>query len=86
MFRTLVLVAALSFPTVAAVAQNTKGTGAESQTSTTTNPAGSVGLTTPRDNKPRAGVAPSTDQRRMDSTKEARDAYEKQGKSGASLR
>lgn len=84
--RHLLFSAAFAMVAFGAAAQNTKGTGAESQTSTTTNPQGTVMLPTPSDGRQHAAPATSADHRRMETTKSAQDAYEKQGKSGASLR
>jgi hypothetical protein len=46
--KPLLLAAALGMLAGGALAQNTKGTGAETRTTTTTNPGASVGLPTPR--------------------------------------
>jgi hypothetical protein len=49
MMKPLLLAAALGILAGSALAQNTKGTGAETRTTTTTNPEASVGLPTPSD-------------------------------------
>jgi hypothetical protein len=68
-----------------ALAQNTKGTGAETRTTTTTNPEASVGLPTPSDEGSHATRPSGTDRPNMKATKSAQDQYEKEGKSGAFL-
>ena len=68
------------------MAQNTKGTGAETRTTTTTNPGASVGQSTPSDPRSRATEPSGTNRPNMKATESARDQYEKEGKSGASLK
>jgi hypothetical protein len=78
--KPLLLTAALGILAGSALAQNTKGTGAETRTTTTTNPEASMALPTP-------SARPSgTDRPNMKATKSAQDQYEKEGKSGASLK
>jgi len=84
--KPLILAAALSLMAAGAFAQNTKGTGAETPTSTHTNPMGTVGQTTPSDGRSHADSKAGKNDRAMDATRQAQDDYEKKGKSGASLR
>jgi hypothetical protein len=83
--KPLLLTAALGILAGSAFAQNTKGTGAETRTTTTTNPEASVGLT-PSDDGSHATRPSGTDRPNMKATKSAQDQYEKEGKSGASLK
>ena len=84
--KSLLLGAALAMLAGGAIAQNTKGTGAESPTTTTTNPGASVGVPTPSDGRSHATEPSGTDRPNMEATKSARDQYEKEGKNGASLK
>lgn len=84
--KPLLIAAVLGLLAGGAFAQNAKGTGAESQTSTTTNPGGTVKLSTPSDGRQHADEASGTNHSNMSATKSAQEAYEKKGKSGASLR
>jgi len=85
--KPLLLAAAIGMLAGGALAQNTKGTGAETRTTTTTNPGASVGLPTPSDGRSHAATEPSgTNGSNVKATKSAQDQYEKEGKSGASLK
>jgi hypothetical protein len=85
--KPLLLAAALGTIVGGALAQNNKGTGAETRTTTTTNPSASVGLSTPSDDGRSHATEPSgTNRPNMKATQSARDQYEKEGKSGASLK
>jgi hypothetical protein len=84
--KPLLLAAAFGMLAVVAHAQNTKGTGAETPTTTTTNPNASVGLPTPSDGRSHATQAAGTNRPNMKATKSAQEQYEKEGKSGASLK
>jgi uncharacterized protein YdeI (BOF family) len=84
--RPILLAAALALISGTAMAQNTKGMDAQTKTSTTTNPGATVGPATPGDGRTHATASKSTDDRRMNATKEAQSAYEKEGKGGASMR
>jgi hypothetical protein len=84
--KPLLLAAALGMLAGGALAQNTKGTGAETRTTTTTNPGASVGLPTPADGRSHATEPSGTDRPNMKATKSAQEQYEKEGKSGASLK
>jgi hypothetical protein len=84
--KTLMLAVALTMLVGGAQAQNTKGTGAESPTATTTNPGASVGVPTPSDRRSHATEPSGSDRPNMAATKSAKDQYEKEGKSGASLK
>lgn len=84
--KLLLLAAAFGMLAGSAMAQNTKGTGAETPTTTTTNPGASVGLPTPADGRSHATEPSGTNRPNMKATKSAQDQYEKEGKSGASLR
>jgi hypothetical protein len=86
MMKPLLLTAALGILAGGALAQNTKGTGAETRTTTTTNPEASVGLPTPSDGGSHAARPSGTDRPNMKATKSAQDQYEKEGKSGASIK
>jgi len=80
------LPAALGMLAGGALAQNTKGTGAETRTTTTTNPEASMGLPTPSDEVSHAARPSGTDRPNMKATKSAQDQYEKEGKSGAPIK
>ncbi len=82
----LLLAVALGMLTGGALAQNTKGTGAETRTTTTTNPAASMGLPTPSDGRSNTTEPSGASRPNMKATKSAQDQYEKEGKSGASLK
>ena len=84
--KPLLLAAALGILAGGAPAQNTKGTGAETRTTTTTNPGASMALPTPSDEGSHAARPSGTDRPNMKATKSAQDQYEKEGKSGASLK
>jgi hypothetical protein len=84
--KPLLLAAALGIFAGHALAQNSKGTGAETPTTTATNPGASTGLPTPTDNRSHATEPSGTNRPNMKATRSAQDQYEKEGKSGASLR
>jgi hypothetical protein len=84
--KPLLLAAALGMLAGGALAQNTKGTGAETRTTTTTNPGASVGMPTPSDGRSHATAPSGTNRPNMKATQSAHDQYEKEGKSGASLK
>lgn len=84
--KPFLLAAALGLLAGGALAQNTKGTGAETRTTTTTNPEASVGLPTPPVEGSHATRPSGTDRPNMKATKSAQAQYEKEGKSGASLK
>ena len=75
--KPLLLTAALGILAGGALAQNTKGTGAETRTTTTTNPEASVGLATPSDDGSHATRPSGTDRPNMKATKSAQDQYRK---------
>ena len=84
--KSFLLAASLTLLSASAMAQNTKGMDAQTQTSTTTNPGGGIVATTPGDARAHADRPSGTNRHRPDATQAAKDAYEKEGKSGASLR
>lgn len=84
--KPLILAAALSLLAAGAYAQNTKGTGAETATTTYTNPMGTVRQTTPSDGRTHADTKSGKEGHAMKATKQAQKDYEQKGKSGASLR
>ena len=84
--KPLLLAAALGVLAGGALAQNTKGTGAETRTTTTTNPEASVGLPTSSVEGGHATRPSGTDRPNMKATKSAQDQVQKEGKSGASLK
>lgn len=84
--KPLLLAVAFGMLAGGALAQNTKGTGAETPTTTTTNPGASVGLPTPSDGRSHATEPSGTNRPNMKATRSAEEQYEKEGKSGASLR
>ena len=83
--KPLLLAAAFGILAGGALAQNAKGTGAETRTTTTTNPEASMALPTPSDEGSHAARPSGTDRPNMKATKSAQDQYQKEGKSGASL-
>jgi hypothetical protein len=86
MMKTLLSAAAFAMLVGSALAQNTKGTGAETPTTTTTNPGASVGVSAPSDGRSHATEPSGTDRPNTKATKSAERQYEKEGKSGASLK
>jgi hypothetical protein len=86
MTKSLLLAAALGMLAGGALAQNTNGTGAETRTTTTTNPGGAVGLSTPSDGRRHTTEPSGTNHPNWAATKSAQNQYEKEGKSGASLK
>jgi hypothetical protein len=71
--KPLLLAAAIGMLAGGALAQNTKGTGAETRTTTTTNPGASVGLPTPSDGRSHATEPSDTNHANMKATKSAQD-------------
>jgi hypothetical protein len=86
MIRPLLLAAAFGLLAGGSVAQNNKGTGVETPTTTRTNPTGSTVLATPSDGRSHATEPSGTSRPNMKATKSAQSEYEKEGKSGASQR
>jgi hypothetical protein len=86
MMKSLLLAAALGMLAGGALAQNTKGTGAETRTTTTTSPGGSVGLPAPSDGRSHATEPSSTDHPNWAATKSAQSQYGNEGKNRASLK
>jgi hypothetical protein len=85
--KPLMIAAALGVLAGAALAQNTKGTEAETRTTTTTNPGASVSVPlAPSDGRNHATEPSGANRPNIKATKSARDQYEKEGKSGASLK
>ena len=75
--KPLLLAAALGVLAGGALAQNTKGTGAETRTTTTTNPEASVGLPTSSVEGSHATRPSGTDRPNMKATKSAQDQVRK---------
>jgi hypothetical protein len=58
--KALICAAVLGLLAGTALAQNSKGTGAENRTTTTTNPAGTIGPSAPSDGRSHATIPSST--------------------------